>query len=50
MEINNEGANQKIAIQSKMQRGNFKIGDNTAPTQFETTYNQGIAGNKPQGD
>ena len=33
-----------------MQRGNFRIGDNTAPTQFETTYNQGISGNKPQSD
>jgi hypothetical protein len=32
LEINNDGANQKTAIQNKMQRGNFRIGDNAVPT------------------
>ena len=32
LEINNEGSNQKIAIQNKMQRGNFRIGDNGVST------------------
>ncbi|CDW73675.1 UNKNOWN [Stylonychia lemnae] len=43
-DITNDLKNEKLAIQSRMQKGNFKIGDEKAQaTQFDTSYKAGLA-------
>jgi hypothetical protein len=41
--INNQGALEKTAIQNKMQRGNFKIGDEKNRGIQQSTYKQLIS-------